>query len=189
MELKEINRTKGRLIENKKEINEQITLAINGDKEAFINLMEVYKLDMYRMGKVMLDTDEDIGDALQETVLKAYQNIIKLHKVESFKSWLLRIMVNECNNILRHKKKVVVLDKFFKEESYEDNYDNLDKQPVLKAVKKLEDNFKKVILLHYYENLSVKDISKTLDISEGTVKSRLSRARKKLFQFLKGGEV
>lgn len=188
MELNKISKNI-KLIESKEEINEFIALAIKGNKEAFINLMEVYKLDMYRMGKAILDTDEDIGDAMQETVLKAYQNIKKLQKVESFKSWLLRIMVNECNNILRHKKKVIVFDKFFNEDSYEDSYDNLDNQPVLKAVKKLEDNFRKVILLHYYEDLSVKDISRTLDISEGTVKSRLSRARKKLFQFLKGGEV
>ena len=188
MELDEISKIKTKIIESKEEINEIIALAKNGDKEAFINLMEVYKLDMYRMGKAMLDTD-DVGDAMQETVLKAYKNIKRLQKIESFKSWLLKIMVNECNNILRHKKKVIVFDSFFKEESYEDNYDNLDRQPVLKAVKKLEENFKKVILLHYYEELSVKDISQTLDISEGTVKSRLSRARKKLFQFLKGGEV
>lgn len=189
MELDEISKIRTKLIGSKEETNELITLAKNGDKEAFIVLMEKYKLDMYRMGKAMLDMDGDVGDAMQETVLKAYQNIKKLKKVESFKSWLLKIMVNECNNILRHKKKVIVLENFFKEESYEDNYDSLNGQPVLKAVKKLEKNFKDVILLHYYEDLSVKDISQTLDISEGTVKSRLSRARKKLFQFLKGGEV
>lgn len=188
MELKEISPT-GTKLKSKEEINELIALAKSGDKEAFINLMEKYKLDMYRMGKIKLDAEEDIGDAMQETVLKAYRNIKKLQKIESIKSWLLKIMVNECNNILRQKKKVVVFDNLFEEEAYEDNYDNLDGQPVLKAVKKLEDNFKNVILLHYYEDLSVKDISQTLDISEGTVKSRLSRARKKLFQFLKGGEL
>lgn len=189
MELKEISKTRIKLMKNKQEISRKIALAKNGDKEAFITLMELYKLDMYKIGRAVLDSDEDIGDAIQETVLKAYQNIKKLKEVESFKSWLIKIMINECNNILRHKKKVIVFDKFFNEESYEENYDNLDKQPVLKAVKKLEDKFKKVILLYYYEELSVKDISQTLDISEGTVKSRLSRARKKLFYFLKGGEV
>lgn len=188
MELKGISPIRTRL-KSKEEINEFIALAKSGDKEAFINLIEEYKLDMYRMGKTMLYSEEDIGDAIQETVLKAYQNIKKLQKAEFFKSWLLKIMVNECNNILRQKKKVVVFDKLYEEETYEDNYDNLERQPVLKAVKKLEDNFKKVILLYYYEELSVRDISQTLDISEGTVKSRLSRARKKLFQFLKGGEL
>lgn len=188
MELKEMSPTRTNL-KNKEEINDLIVLAKNGDKDVFINLMEEYKLDMYRIGKAMLEEDEDIGDAMQETVLKVYQSIKKLQKLESFKSWLLKIMVNECNNILRQKKKVIVLEKFYEEEIYEDNYHDLEKQPVLKAVKKLEDNFKTVILLYYYEELSVRDISKTLDISEGTVKSRLSRARKKLFQFLKGGEL
>lgn len=189
MELNKISKIDKNVMEIKDEISELIDLAKEEDKEAFINLIEEYKLDMYRIGKTMLGTDEDIGDAMQETVLKAYQNIKKLQRAQSFKSWLIKIMVNECNNILRHKKKVIIFDKFHKEESYEDNYDNLDNESVLKAVKKLEDNFKKVVMLHYYEELSVKDISQTLDISEGTVKSRLSRARKKLFELLKGGEA
>jgi RNA polymerase sigma-70 factor (ECF subfamily) len=185
----ELSKTRKELAEEKIDINELNSLVKNGDKQVFINLIEKYKLDMYRMGKAILEKDEDIGDAMQETVLKAYQNIRTLKKLDSFKPWLLKIMVNECNNILRRKKKVIFFDNFFNEETYEDNYSNLDNQPVLRAVKSLEDNFKKVILLHYYEDLSVKDISKTLDISEGTVKSRLSRARKKLFEFLKGVEI
>jgi RNA polymerase sigma-70 factor (ECF subfamily) len=137
------------------------------------------------MGRTILDSDDDIGDAMQETVLKAYKSLKGLKNLYSFKPWLIKIMVNECNNILRSKKKIVFLDKIFhKEESYVDDY-NFDKQPVLMAVKKLEPKFREPILLYYYEDLTVKEISKCLDISEGTVKSRLSRARNKLFQLLK----
>lgn len=162
-----------------------IILAKEGDKDAFISIIEEYKIDLYRMGRSILDSDDDIGDAMQETVLKAYKSLKSLKNLHSFKPWLIKIMVNECNNILRSKKKVVFLDKIFhKEESYVDDY-NFDKQPVLQAVKKLEPKFREPILLYYYEDLSVKEISKCLDISEGTVKSRLSRARNKLFQLLK----
>lgn len=162
-----------------------IILAKEGDKDAFISIIEEYKIDLYRMGRTILDSDDDIGDAMQETVLKAYKSLKNLKNFHSFKTWLIKIMVNECNNILRSKKKVMFFDKVFhKEESYVDDY-NFDKQPVLIAVKKLEPKFREPILLYYYEDLSIKEISKCLDISEGTVKSRLSRARNKLFQLLK----
>ncbi len=161
--------------------------AKHGDKEAFIYLMELYKVDMYRMGRVLLDNQSDVGDAMQETILKAYKSIKNLEKLESFKSWLLRIMVNECNNILRVRKKIAFSAQIFEEDICVDDY-NFDKQPVLEAIRSLEENFRKVILLYYYEDFSIKQISKTLAISEGTVKSRLSRARKKLFETLKGGE-
>ncbi|GKU26521.1 RNA polymerase sigma factor [Clostridium folliculivorans] len=162
-----------------------IILAKEGDKDTFISVIEEYKIDLYRMGRTILDSDDDIGDAMQETVLKAYKSLKNLKNLHSFKTWLIKIMVNECNNILRGKKKIVFLDKVFhKEESYTDDY-NFDKQPVLKAIKKLESKFREPIFLYYYEDLSIKEISKCLDISEGTVKSRLSRARNKLFQLLK----
>ncbi|MDP4147213.1 MAG: RNA polymerase sigma factor [Bacillota bacterium] len=183
MYLNEINESEEQSFCLKKTIEK----AKAGDEEAFISLIENYKLDLYRMGKSILDSDEDVGDAMQETVLKAFRNIKKLEKAESFKSWLIKVMVNECNNILRQKKKFITFDKLFKEEEYTDNY-NLDKHPVLQAIRKLDEEFRKVVMLYYYEDFCVKDISETLEISEGTVKSRLSRARKKLFVLLKGGE-
>jgi RNA polymerase sigma-70 factor (ECF subfamily) len=162
-----------------------ITLAKDGDKEAFISIIEEYKADIYRMGRTILDNDEDIGDAMQETVLKAYRSLKSLKNLHSFKTWLIKIMVNECNNILRNKKRLVFFNKAIeKEETYTDSY-NLEKQPVLEAIKGLELKYREAVLLYYYEDLSVKEISKCLGISEGTVKSRLARARFKLFHLLR----
>lgn len=166
-----------------------ITLARNGDAEAFIHLMDKYKIDLYKLGMTLLHNDDDVGDAMQDTVLKAYKHLKKLHNIESFKSWLLKIMVNECTNILRARKKITFFEKFLKREEkvYFDNY-NLENQLLLQSIKKLDNNLKIIILLFYYEDLSMNDISRTLNIPSGTVKSRLSRARKKLFELMKGEE-
>lgn len=169
-------------------INETLRLAQEGDKEAFVTIIESYKIQLYRIGRTLLTNDEDIGDAMQETVLKTFKGLGDIRKTESFKSWIFKIMINECNNILRTRKKTNIFMKLFKEESYVDEY-NFENEPVMKAIKALKEDFRKVILLYYYEDLSVKDIAEILGISEGTVKSRLSRARSKLSETLRcGGE-
>ncbi|MHC1685250.1 MAG: RNA polymerase sigma factor [Clostridiaceae bacterium] len=167
-------------------IYENLKLAKSGDKDAFVAVMESYKFQLYRIGRTLLSNEEDIGDAMQETVLKTFKGIASISKLESFKSWIFKIMINECNNILRSKKKLNIFTKLFKEESYVDDY-NFENEPVMKGIKSLKEDFKKVIILYYYEDLSVKDIAEILEISEGTVKSRLSRARGKLSEILKNG--
>lgn len=169
-------------------IYENLKRAQSGDKEAFVIVMESYKFQLYRIGRTLLNNDEDIGDAMQETVLKVFKGIANINKLESFKSWIFKIMINECNNILRSKKKFSIFTKLFKEESYVDEYD-FENEPVMKGIKSLKEDFKKVIILYYYEDLSVKDIAEILEISEGTVKSRLSRARGKLSEILKSRGV
>ncbi|SHK55995.1 RNA polymerase sigma-70 factor, ECF subfamily [Clostridium cavendishii DSM 21758] len=165
-------------------IIDEITLAINGDKTAFINLIEKYKLDMYKIGRGLLSCDEDVGDAMQETVVKAFKNIGKLKNRNSFKGWLLKIMVNECHNILKSKGKYIVTEEAIVNASYTDEY-KVETEHVRKAIKSLDEEFRDVVILYYYNDLNINDISNTLDIPEGTVKSRLSRARKKLFNLLR----
>ncbi|MGL5712598.1 MAG: sigma factor [Paraclostridium sp.] len=81
-----------------------VNLAKKGDKEAYIRLMRENKASMYRVAKAMLEREEDIEDAVSETILKAYMNISKLRKSEYFKTWLIRILINECNNLLKKRK-------------------------------------------------------------------------------------
>lgn len=169
-------------IDNK---DDELTKAIKGDKKAFVNIMEKNKLNMYKIGRSILNCDYDIGDAMQETVIKAFNNIGNLKNANSFKSWLLKIMVNECHNIISNKKKLVVYEEVNCNSIHNDSYE-VENEHVLEAIKTLDNQFREVVILYYYNDLSVKEISRTLDISQGTVKSRLSRARKKLFELLKG---
>jgi RNA polymerase sigma-70 factor (ECF subfamily) len=173
------------------EFNKTVSLAKKGDKKAYMMLIQENEASMYRTAKAILRSEEDCRDAIQETIIKAYEGITKLRFNEYFKTWLLRILINECNKILRVHKKEIVLENgvvnYFAhnedeikqlEGSYSFNeVDNLD---LNRALTSLEPELKMVVILFYFEDLSIKEISKVTGTPQGTIKSRLSRARSKL---------
>ncbi len=75
-----------------------------------MRLIHTEKVKMYRIAKAMLRDETNIEDAIQTTILKAYENIKKLKKEEFFQTWLIRILMNECNNIIRTYKKIIVTE-------------------------------------------------------------------------------
>lgn len=160
-----------------------IALAKKGDKDAFILLIQENKTNLYRVAKAMLKHDSDVEDAIQITIIKAYEKIGKLRKDMYFKTWLIRILINQCNEILRAKKRTVSIEKISVEVSvYEDAYKDLDLET---AIHSLKDELKAVTVLFYYEDMATKEIAKLLKIPEGTVRSRLSKARAKLQEHFK----
>lgn len=165
-----------------KVIDIDVKLAKKGDKEAYVRLMKCNKQSMYRVAKAMLEREEDVEDAISETILKAYMNISKLRKSEYFKTWLIRILINECNLILnKRKKEVTLVSEHLKNHYKKDIYKEFE---LYKAINCLEEELKITTLLFYFEDMKYKDIAKALDVKEGTVKSRLSRAKQKLFRIL-----
>ena len=80
-----------------------VTAAKNGDKEAFVQLIRINKQSMYKAAWVYLRNEQDIADALQNTILSCYEKIQGLREVKYFKTWLMRILINECKDILRQK--------------------------------------------------------------------------------------
>ncbi|WP_428848890.1 RNA polymerase sigma factor [Terribacillus saccharophilus] len=150
-------------------------LAKNGDKEAFSSLIQENKRNLYRVAKGILHHEADVEDAIQITILKAYENISKLRVADYFKTWLIRILINECKSMLRKRYRTVYLDNSNHETaSIEDTYENLELQEALYSLK---EKLRIVTVLFYYEDLSTKEIAKILSIPEGTVRSRLSKAR------------
>lgn len=160
-----------------------VALAKKGDKDAFILLIQENKTSLYRVAKAMLKHEADIEDAIQVTIIKAYEKIHKLKKDLYFKTWLIRILINQCNEILRANKKVVSMEKLPEQVGmYEDSYMDMDIQS---AIHSLKDELKAVTVLFYYEDMTTKEIAKLLKIPEGTVRSRLSNARSLLQKHLK----
>ena len=80
-----------------------VTAAKNGDKEAFVQLIRINKQSMYKAAWVYLRNEQDIADALQNTILSCYEKIQGLREVKYFKTWLMRILINECKDILRQR--------------------------------------------------------------------------------------
>ena len=87
-----------------------IKRAKKGDIEAFINLMDINKTYMYKVAKSILNNNEDIADAIQETILSCYKNIEKLKEIKYFKTWMIRILINKCKDILKRKNLVTYTD-------------------------------------------------------------------------------
>lgn len=154
----------------------------NGDKEAFIELINENRLNIYRVAKGILTNEYDIEDAIQNTVIKAFENINTLRNDDYFRTWIIRILINECKNILRKNKRIVSFEDVIVEEKYIDKYENMD---LTKAIASLNEDLRIITLLYYFEDMSTVEIAKMLEIPEGTVRSRLSRAREKLRERMK----
>ena len=159
--------------------------AKKGNGKAFTKLIEENIKSIYRVAKGILSSEDDIEDAIQNTILKAYSNIKTLRKEELFKTWLIKILINECNKIYNFNKKCISLDKVI-EEQYNDKYENLDFKI---AVDSLPEELRLVIVLFYFEDLKISEVSEIIGIPEGTVKSRLSRAKTKISESINGKEI
>lgn len=162
-----------------------IKRAQKGDKEAFIKLMEKYTQDMYKVAKFRLNSEEDIGDAIQETILSAYKNICMLKNTNYFKTWLIRILINKCNDIIANNKNIVYVEEYYessiKDEISQDKFEN--NIAFKEVLEKLSEAYRTVIVLYYVNGFNTREISEILNEKEGTIKSRLSRAREKLREF------
>ena len=107
---------------SKDELIMEVKRAKSGDKEAFCNLVRVNKIAIYRVAKSILNNEDDIEDAVSEAVLKAYKNIKNLRDESFFKTWLIRIVINESNNLYKKRTKEIAVDKeHFKNIKNKDN--------------------------------------------------------------------
>lgn len=166
----------------------EVKRAKQGDKSSFANLIHHFEKDMYIVSKSILHDDNDCADAVSESILKAYESISQLKQPRYFKTWLMKILVNNCYQIRRLQKKVITIDSFPDIPIHQDEYSNTE---LYQVVNELEEDLRVVVVMYYFQDLSVKEISKVLDIPVGTVKSRLSRARKRMWEMLnfEGGNL
>ncbi len=171
-----------RKINSKDDSELDVRLAKKRDKEAFGRLIECNKVSMYRVAVSMLENKEDVEDAIQNSIIKAYEGIIKLKKNEYFKTWLIRILINECKSILKINNKVMPMEDTCSDIGVTQDFSNIE---LTNAINSLKEELRVVTTLFYFEDIPQKEIAKLLDIPEGTVRSRLSRARSKLYEMLK----
>lgn len=162
-------------------------LARGGDREAFVALLERCKPSLLGVARSILRQEEDVADAMQDTVLKAFRGIETLKKPKYCKTWLTRICMNCCYEIVRRGKTVPLADAL-PEQEIEYEWDApLD---VRAALDSLLDNERLLLTLFYVEDMSQKQIGAVFGISENAVKQRLVRAKKHFKSvYLKGEAV
>ncbi len=152
------------------------------EKEEFVRLVLQSEETLFHVSFSLLHNEADAADAVQEAVTKAFAGRNKLREKQYFKTWLIRILINECHTLLRKRKKTAPFEETDLEyagapsqgayspvkEEYLDLY---------RAIDGLEDKDKICVQLYYMEEYSVGQIAQVLKMPEGTVKSRLHRAR------------
>lgn len=151
-----------------------IKRAKKGDIEAFINLMDINKTYMYKVAKSILNNNEYIADAIQETILSCYKNIEKLKEIKYFKTWMTRILINKCNDVIRANKNIIYIEQE-KEEGYSENIEQ--SVSLRECFDRLKPDYKIVMIMYYDQGFNSKEISEILNINESTVRTRMARGR------------
>ena len=158
---------------------------------SFDELYERYATDVLRVSYYYLGDRQRAEDVTQDVFVRYLQNRPKLLAGRE-KSWLLKVALNRCRDLWRSAwlKKVVLGHPAFELFPADDEIGRAAESISLaEAVHRLPPEFREVVLLHYYQGFGVSDIAGILNIAEGTVSSRLSRARSKLQKDLKGESV
>ena len=172
-----------------------------GDETALAPLVEKYKRMVYRLAMQITKNHTDADDVMQETFIKVYRSIRTFRKDAAFETWLYRIAVNEALNFVkrRERQRESTLETASEAEyeaitRYRTQMDNDPhvhaekaelRHHVTEAVNNLSLKHRTVVILHEFEGLTHAEIASILNCSEGTVRSRLHYARKKLRTLLK----
>ncbi|WP_061995145.1 RNA polymerase sigma factor [Clostridium sp. ATCC 25772] len=147
------------------------------NKQEFIDRVLEVESTLYHVSKSILIHDQDCEDAVQGAILKAYNKLNKLKEEQYFKTWLVKILINECYSLKRKQCSTVSYEEYFEFDKVDDKKDYSD---LYLAIQNLPERIRITIVLYYVEGYSVKEIKKILKIPEGTVKSRLAKGRKLL---------
>lgn len=153
-----------------------------GDKKAFNKLISTYQKDLYLVAKSKLNSEEDVFDVIQETILTVYLSISKLKKISSFKIWLMKILIAKCNNVYKEKVKTsnIPIDDISNNTSKLEENDIGSNIEFYSLLNSLTEEEKDIIIFRYAERYKIKEIANILDINENTVRSKILRAKKKI---------
>ncbi len=156
-----------------------------GDQQAFAQLVRANEGALYRIAWAMLGSDADSCDAVQDAILRAWVSLPGLREPQWFRTWLIRILINECRQMLRRRKRTAPMPDAelggpsgFSDEALD----------VRRAIRLLPEDQRMVTVLFYFDDFSVEMIARSLQMAEGTVKSRLHAARAKLKRILEVDE-
>ncbi len=151
--------------------------AKRGDAEAFIELIEDNKQSMYKVARGFLYNEEDVADAMSETVLTCYEKIRTLKQDAYFKTWMIRILINHCKNILSRQKRNIFVENV---DELEGEAQTGGEQEFRELIEPLREQDRSIFTLYYVYGMKVKEIAACMEMKENTVATRLKRGREAL---------
>ena len=169
---------------------EWLTKAIQGDQDAFANIVETFQRPVFNLCYRMLGEAQEAEDAAQETFWRAYQNLRRYDPARPFPTWLLSIAAHYCIDQQRKRRFNTIALDILPDEDVPDSapnpekvFNQLDEKGQLqKLLIKLGPQDRAAIILRYWYDFSEEEIARTLSLTVSAVKSRLFRARKELAQ-------
>lgn len=163
----------------------------NGDKSSFEEVLDLYGNRLLKTCYLILNNKEESEDAVQETFIRVFKSIHKFKLQSSLYTWIYSIALNICRDILKRRKYDYSYEEYILgqgESTEEVVLERIDREILREKLFSLPITYKEVLVLFYFEGLTIKEISQVLDEKEGTIKSKLSRGRTMLKKALvKGG--
>lgn len=160
-----------------------IRRAIQGDSDAFEQLLIIHSDRLYRTAYLYVRNREDALDVIQETAYKAFSSISHLRNESFFLTWITKILIHCAYDVLKKKRNLVALE----DEGFLQRCNTEEKLDLIEAIKKLPEKTQTSIILFYYYNMNLKEIAQIIEAPENTVKTYLSRGKKQLRKLLGGG--
>ncbi len=163
-----------------------------GEKDAFAPLVDTYKNMVFTLCVRMLGDENDAEEAAQEVFIKAYHSIHSYREKAKFSTWIYRITYNHCISVIRKKIRVIDLADEVPEDRVDegvmDGLDRLGEEDrrhyVQKALEVIPETDAFMVTLFYFEGLDLEEIARITGYSSGNVRTRLHRARKKIYEVL-----
>ena len=162
-----------------------------GKEEAYRQLIEEYGNKLLRTCYLILKDKEEAEDVVQETFIKVFNKIDTFKEQSGFYTWIYAIAINLTRDRMRMKQDFLELkDEWIGNDNVESLVEiNIDRELLRKEIFSLNSLYREVLVLFYFDELSIKEISSLLNEKEGTIKSKLSRGRNILKEgLLKGGQ-
>ena len=139
--------------------------------------MQQQMQNMYKTARAVLYNEEDVADAISDTILACWEKIGQLKQDGYFRTWMTRILVNKCTDIIQKKKQFCLMEDVPEIPSRDNGYEDTEWK---EALNMLGERYRLIMILYYVEGFKISEISSILDIAESTVRTRLSRGREKL---------
>lgn len=155
------------------------------EKEEFCENIRACEKAMYALAFSVVKNESDAEEVISESLYRAYKNMHTLKNMSSFKPWILRIVHNTAVELIRKNSKIIPMNEL--EDACDDSFENetVTRLTVKNAVDRLKQPYRTVVVLFYYENLSVSKIAQITGANVVSVRQQLSRARKMLRETLK----
>lgn len=164
-----------------------IKKAIAGDKIAFAEIIKRNKIYLYKTAYMYIKNEDKALDILHETISKALANIHKLKNPDYFKTWITRILINSAIDMNQKHSKIEELNEASTIIDIKNSISLEEKLDLYHAVDLLNDRYKTVIIMKYFNDMKIKEISEVMILPENTVKTYLNRAKTALRYILKEG--